>query len=362
MNDYPRPVGRDGDRPPSDDELRRLLTDAVSDVEPHGGLDSIHARTKVTTMNHRRSWLLAAGAAVVATAATVAAVTLLGGDTSPGDGPGFAAPSSPSPSDAETTADPAVSESPQQPPEGDTRAVPVYYVGDTTRGVRLYREFHQIEATDDDVVSVAVDEAVSAEPDDPDYRSPWPEGTTAAATSLSSTRDVLTIDVSGATGLRTRPGGMSQEEAQIAVEQLVYTAQAADQSRKPVQFLLDSERTDQLLGVPVSEPVSQGDPVEVLAQVWIIDPAEGAEVTSPFTVSGLAAAYEATVVWELRDRAGDRVEGDFTTAEECCTMAPYSFEVDVPPGEYTLVVQDTDASGGEGFGPWVDTKSVTVTR
>ena len=362
MNDYPRPVGPDGDRPEGDDDIRRLLNDAVADVEPRGSVESIHARTEVSTMTNRRSWLFAAGAAVVATAATVTAITFLGSDTSPGEDPGFAAESpSPSPTVDESSAEPEPSASPSETAAPQTRAVPVYYVGDTSRGVRLYREFHQVAVADGEVVTAAVNEAVSAAPDDADYRTAWPEGTTATGRSLASTPDVLTIDVSGATPLRTRPAGMSEEEARMAVEQLMYTAQAADQSRKPVQFLLDSGRTDQLLGVPVSEPLAQGDSVDVLAQVWVIDPAEGAEVTAPFTVSGLAAAFEANVVWELR-QGGTLVEEGFTTAEECCTMAPYSFEVDVPPGEYTLVVQDTDPSGGEGPAPWQDTKTVTVTR
>jgi hypothetical protein len=53
-------------------------------------------------------------------------------------------------------------------------------------------------------------------------------------------------------------------------------------------------------------------------------------------------------------------------AQECCTMAPYSFTVDVPagapPGDYTLVVHDEDMSGGEGFPPFRDTKRLTLTR
>ncbi len=150
----------------------------------------------------------------------------------------------------------------------------------------------------------------------------------------------------------------------MAVEQLIYTAQAATQTRAPVQFYLarqgsEQNRTDAILGVPVSEPLAQGDPADVLAQVWVIEPGEGAKVISPFEVSGLAAAFEANVQWELRQ--GDRVvKRGFTTAEECCTMAPYSFEVKAPPGDYTIVVHDTDESGGEGFAPWQDTKRVHV--
>ena len=75
----------------NDDDLRRLFEDAVSDVEPRDSLGSIHARTKVRSMSSKRSWLLGAGAAVVATAATVAAVTVLSGDGTT-DEPGFAGP------------------------------------------------------------------------------------------------------------------------------------------------------------------------------------------------------------------------------------------------------------------------------
>ena len=61
-------------------------------------------------------------------------------------------------------------------------------------------------------------------------------------------------------------------------------------------------------------------------------------------MSGLAAAFEANVQWELM-QGGTVVKKGFTTAEECCTMAPYSFTVDAPPGDYTIVVHDEDASG-----------------
>ena len=51
-----------------DDRLRSLFDDAVADVEPRGGLDTIQARTATRT---RRPWVWGAGGAVLATAATV---------------------------------------------------------------------------------------------------------------------------------------------------------------------------------------------------------------------------------------------------------------------------------------------------
>jgi hypothetical protein len=352
MNDYPTTPGPDHD----DERIRRLLDEAVSDVEPREALDAIHARTKVSSMQSKRSWLLGAGAAVVATAATVVAVTVLS-DSPTGNGEDAAPATSASPKPDKSPSDTESSPSPTQ--EAAQQAVPVYYVGDTTRGPRLYREFHRL-ATSDPLTS-ALEEAVSTTPDDPDYRTPWPAGTTVDGgfDGVGSAGEI-TIRLSNDSGLRQRPAGMSGDEARMAVEQLIYTAQAATQTRAPVQFLIDGQRTDMVLGQPSSEPLAQGDAIDVLAQVWITEPGESAEVSTPFKVSGLAAAFEATVLWELR--AGDKVVADgFTTAEECCTMAPYTFTVkNVSPGDYTLVVTDNDPSGGEGLGVWEDTKQVTV--
>jgi hypothetical protein len=211
-------------------------------------------------------------------------------------------------------------------------------------------------------LSAAVNDAVSRTPDDPDYATPWPPLTAASGTFDGIGNDgQITVNLGGdpQDSLHDRPPGMSRQTAQMAVQQLVYTAQAATQTTAPVQFTIFGERTDQLLGVPVSEPLSRADETSTLAQVWIIDPAEGATVESPFTVNGVGSFFEANVVWELRQ--GDTVvKSGFTMAEECCTMAPYSFTVKAPPGDYTLVVTDQDASGGEGPAPFQDTKDITV--
>jgi hypothetical protein len=363
MNEFGTPGrGHDGE----DDDVRHLLDEAVSDVEPRDALASIHARTKVSPMQKRRSWFLGAGAAAVATAATVAAVTVLGSDSTPQrpDNAGPAASTSTSPS-------PATSPTPSSSPEpsesaspATTHTVPVYYVGDTSRGPRLYREFHRV--TTANPLETAVREAVATRPADPDYRTDWPAGTSVSTSYDGVGNDgQISIELSNESAdLRERPAEMTADQAQMAVEQLIYTAQAATQTRAPVQFYLARKstaenHTDTILGVPVSEPLAQGDASDVLAQVWIIEPADAAKVNAPFEVSGLAAAFEANVQWELKQ--GDKVvKRGFTMAEECCTMAPYSFKVDAPAGDYTLVVHDSDPSGGEGFAPWQDTKDITV--
>jgi hypothetical protein len=347
-----------------DDRLRALLHEAVSDVEPRHGLEAIRTRTKVTPMSARRPWIFGAGAAIVATAAVIVAVTVVGNGspTTPQAGP--AAGSSPSRHAATPTkaVEPSASAATSQPAAGSAQTVPVYYVGDTGHGPRLYREFHQV--TTDDPLSAALSEAVGtsvdggqSKPLDPDYRVPWPALTRASG---SLTGGTITVDLAGDPQdlLRDRPAGMTEEEAKIAVQQLVYTAQAATQSTAPVQFRVFGQPADTVLGVPASEPLARGDDTDVLAQFWIVSPQEGETVTSPVKVSGLAAAFEANVPWELKQ--GDKVvKKGFATADECCTMAPYSFTVQAPPGDYTLVVHDSDASG-QGQTPWTDTKDITI--
>jgi hypothetical protein len=152
---------------------------------------------------------------------------------------------------------------------------------------------------------------------------------------------------------------MSQDDAELAVQQLIYSAQAGlGKGRLPVQLLLDGKHTDAVLGVPASEPLAAASPDKVLAPVQIDDPAENAQVSGTFTVTGRAATFEANVVWELK-QGSTVVKDGFTTATECCTLSPYSFEVTAPAGIYTLVVHDSDESG-EGRPVNQDTRTITV--
>ena len=142
------------------------------------------------------------------------------------------------------------------------------------------------------------------------------------------------------------------------------TAQAAVGSAAPVQLLLDGQRTDQLLGVPVAEPLAQGEDLDVLALVSISDPAEGEQVEGTFTARGRASSFEATVPWEVRDDTGAVVLDGFSTAEGWMErLYPWEAEVDVSglePGRYTFVALTSDPSDGESGGPMTDTRTIVV--
>jgi hypothetical protein len=331
----------------SDDEgLRRALHDAVADVRPHGTLDDIRSRTdKVVPM---KRWFLPTLAVAAVMAVVVGGAFWLTHDderTSPASTPtnGVASPSPSASADADATA--------------GRRAVPVYWVGATAHGKKLYREFQsqQVCAGDDCLLKAATVNALSGHPQDPDYTAPWPSDT--GVSDLSFEGGTLTIGLTG--NLHDRPAGMSRADAELAIQQLIFSAQAGlGQGRPPVQLLIDGKHTDTVLGVPASEPLAAGNPDEVLAPVQIDSPLEGASVDGTFTVTGRAAAFEANVVWELKQ--GDTVvTKGFTTAQECCTLSPYSFDVTAPAGEYTLVVHDTDESG-KGRPVDEDTREITV--
>jgi len=90
-----------------------------------------------------------------------------------------------------------------------------------------------------------------------------------------------------------------------------------------------------------------------------LDLAEGARLNSGTTIRGMASAYEGDVVWTLR-QGSTVVRRGFTTAEQCCTLAPFAFTLDAPAGNYTLSVSDTNASGGEGNAVTTDSKDVEI--
>ena len=350
-----------------DPRLSHLLSDAVSDVEPQDALSEIRNRTKVTAMSARRPWLYAVGGAVVATAATVAAVAALGSPQNAAQDPGPTTSQSPSepteePAPTEQTEDSEPSETPSSPPpdEATTATLPAYFVRDTPQGLRLTREFSTLTG-DVDPERDAVRIAVLGRALDPDYRSLWPGGSEVGAVSASG--ETITVDLLG--DLHDRPGGMSQEQADLAVQQVVYSAQAVvGQGRLPVQLTLNGEATDQVLGVPASEPLANAPENDVLALVSISSLSEGETVRDRFVVSGVANSFEATVPWEIRQ--GDRVVAEgFATAEGWMDkLYPWTTQVNVSrlaPGTYVFAAMTDDPSGGaEGAGPTEDTKTIVV--
>lgn len=350
--------------------LRESLQRDGEQIRPHGdGLSRIRERT-AAQRSSGRNWLMA-GAIGLATATAVAgaffvSTDLLDRSAAPEPAVPTLVPNvseSPTPSPTETPS-PSPSKSaeakpPQTPPASPTtpesapetqQTVPVYYLGETTAGLRLFREFHAVESAESKAVT-ALNQMFTA-PNDPDYSSPWAAGS--RALSVEAAGGVITVDL----GSEVLATSVPAETADLMLQQLVYTVQAALQSTEPVQILVEGSPVADISGSSTGEPLGRADAVGVQAMTWVITPPQGATVSSTFEVTGVANAFEANVVWQLV-RGGDVVRENFTTAAEGQTFAPYSFMVkNVPAGDYTLrVFQTSPRDGSEEF---VDTKDITV--
>lgn len=315
-----------------DARLAALLEDAVADVEPVERIDEIRARVRPS----RRPWWYAGGA-LVAAAATVAAVTVVAGDGPEGAvDPAGPAPAAPSSSSA--TGEQQVRSS----------ATPLWWVGDTPQGPRLFSEQAVLALGPGEArLEAAVRAAVEGEPADPDYRNPWADR--ARLVSVREAAGAVEVQVDLVT---------DGSAPALGVEQVVAVVWAVEGRRLPVTVDVRTEGPRR----PVT--VTSRDDLSVLALVQVDSPTEAQAVSGSFVASGLASSYEATVPWRIEDADGVTVLEGFATAEGWMdALYPWETEVDVTglePGTYTFVASTADPSGGEGPGPTTDTRTVVV--
>lgn len=275
-------------------------------------------------------------------------------DTSPADG---------SPTGSTRTSEPTESTAPSPTESSSTPedmvTVPVYFVGDTPQGPRLYREFREVPA--DNPLEEAAALVTAGDTLDPDYLTLFPGGAFASVAYDETAEEfhVVVGDDSWNTAV-----DQTRKEARLAVQQLVYTLQGVQQTRAPVKvFVQEGGPAGLLFGIDTTDGVTNDPELDVLAFVNVTAPEEGSTVSDTFTASGVASSFEATVPWEIRqDR--EVVKHGFSTAEGWMDkLYPWETEVDVSdlaPGDYTFVAMTDDPSDGEGFGPTEDSKNITV--
>ena len=299
------------------------------------------------TARKRFSTLLAASALALAVAGC-------GDDAEPvADDTGSDQTSEGTPSDepTEPTSQPESSE-----PAVETTTVPVYFVGDTPQGARLYRAFRKVEA--DNPLEEAAALMTAGDAADGDYGTAYPAGSFESVEYADGTL-VATLSDNAWT---KKVQGMTAKQVQLAVQQLVYTLQGVQQERAPVVVQLGGQPTT-LFGVDTADGLEAAKELDVLALVNITTPEEAQAVTGKFTAEGVASSFEATVPWQIR-QGDDVVKEGFSTALGWIDkLYPWTTEVDVTglaPGEYTFVALTDDPSGGEGGGPTEDTKTIIV--
>lgn len=270
-------------------------------------------------------------------AAATATVVVIGGTAWATDGRGAptSAPDGVVEDDGRRTVPAGEQEQDADRDEPRDLAVTTYAVGRTAAGTRLFADRHLVEDATGDPLQVAVAQLVTGQVVDDDLATAWPVEDVRVATRVGSDR--VTVDLAGlATG--TDVGGA---QAVTAVQALVWTVDTATRSRLPVEVLLDGAPADELWGVDLRDPVAPDE--GALSPVLVDSPADGAVVSSAFTVHGWARADDGRLAWQLRD--GDEVvrEGE-ATAELAGEVAAYEFDVSSPVGDFTLVVSLADGS------------------
>jgi len=374
-----------------DDQLRRLLSDAVSDIEPRDRLAeiraSVHPDPQVVPMSRPRPWLYALSGAVASAAVIgVIAYTTNALSAPDGNGTGLGAGqagddhSSAPVSTATATDSAATPTSPSTATSSPTvtagtQAYAVYYVGANGAGKPvLFREWHrgpQLPTADpagngDDVLTEAVSDAMASLPLDPDYRTPWHDLATLDHASYGGTGAPDTVQIAlEDTGIADRPADMTPAEARAALQQLVYTAQGAIGKRVPVVFTVGRKPPGAhptLLGVDISQPIANAPMLGTLSLVNISSPNEGTKVSGPLTVTGVNNAFEGTVVVYLERNGKKYLQTPTIGGQGLHRLFPWTVTLDlskVQPGEYTLVARNGDGSG-RGH-PDIDTRTIQVT-
>lgn len=291
-------------------------------------------------------------AAALTTALLALPLTACGSDDDPAPASGAAEGSGTPSRGDDASAEPSAAPSSPEP-AGTT--VPVYYVGDTPQGPRLFREFRRITG---DPLTAAAALVTDGTPLDPDYRTLFPGGTFTSV----AVEDGLIVATRDDRDWQT-PGDLSEAEGALAVQQLVYTLQGVLQQRLPVEVRVDGE-ADFLFGTDTAGGVANAAPLDTLGLVNVTSPEEGASVGATVAASGVASSFEATVPWRILDADGNAVLDGFATAEGWMDkLYPWSTEIDVSglaPGDYVFEASTDDPSGGEGGGPTVDTKDFTI--
>ncbi|UMG92911.1 Gmad2 immunoglobulin-like domain-containing protein [Nocardioides sp. TF02-7] len=243
---------------------------------------------------------------------------------------------------------------------GDGGRAGVLRRGRPPQGPRLFAEVRAVEA--DDPLEEATALLTAGDAEDPDYTTLFPGDPDGMIASVEVVDETFVVEVDD-DGWSTPPSGMNRREARLAVQQLVHTLQAAE--GRPYPLVVQSGGSAvPLFGVATDGGVTAAKELNVRGLVNVLSPVEGTEVSGTFTAEGEASSFEATVPWQVRDERGRVVAEGFSTAEGWVDgLYPWTAEVDVSrlaPGEYTFVAMTDDPSGGEGFGPTEDTKTVVV--
>lgn len=235
----------------------------------------------------------------------------------------------------------------------NTNPIGVYFVSDTPHGFRLFSEERTFSVVDDIELQV-ISDLVSGKtlPLDPDYVNLW--GGTNRVNSVSIAGSIATVDL-GELSLN-----VGAEGEQRAIDQIVWTLTALVPDVKSVAFTVNGKTIESFAGhVDTTATFERAIDYEVLNPIQINSINQGAELTSPVTISGQACTFEANVVWKLSQN-GVALKDGFTTATSGCPdRGDWSISLgNLDPGTYTIQALEYSAEDGSLFA--IDDKQFTI--
>jgi hypothetical protein len=158
--------------------------------------------------------------------------------------------------------------------------------------------------------------------------------------------DVVAVDFDRPLSASASMEGDGGSFGELTVQQLVLTVQSALRTEDPVQITIEGTPATEAFGVPLSGPLPAD--WSLVFGIRPDTPAQGETVSSPVQVSGESSTWEATVQYAVL-QSGEVVDEGFTTGG-AFTHEPYSFRLDLPPGDYTLKLwEDNVATGPEAW-------------
>ncbi len=375
-----------------EDGLRTSLRQEAERITPGHRLDAILAAGRVearSTRSHRR-WLLPVAAAAAAVVVIGGALVVGNRQTSPppvvggptgttsvgaassgpvspstlptatgpsnvptqsASQPVVAVPGSP-PAATTVTTTPSATTSATTPPAAPVvvaTSVPVYYVGTRLGSDVLFREFVTVDVikpvSPTTRVEAAVRAAMGSVANGSGYQPRW-QGVDLGSAKVTADGIRLTLS-RGVSGLST-------ERAKVAVQQLVWTAQAAAaQGLLPVTFALADGGAAVAPGQPVTgtynRPTDPSAVYSLLSPLWIDSPSRGQVVAASdaVTVTGLASTNEASVSWQLLQGAKVVSRGAVMADQSAPARGGFSIALGtLAAGDYSIRVYEESAKDG----------------
>jgi hypothetical protein len=228
------------------------------------------------------------------------------------------------------------------PEEPNTIEAEVYFVSDTSRGLRLFSEVRVLEVSGDQTAFSVLSDLVSGElqPLDPDYSNLWDSSHALKSLTISGSTATLDLDFG-----ELMVGG---EGEQRAIDQLVWTLTGLEPSIDTLEFLVAGEPMESLAGhVDATQGFQRAIHYEVLSPVQIVSPEDNQEVENPVVIVGQACTFEANVTWSLEKGGTLIAEGFATAAIACPDRSAWTITLpDLEPGDYVFTAMDISAEDG----------------